>query len=121
MKSPLYIGIAAVIVVLAIYFLFFRSSSEGFSDEKKTLILFYLPGCGFCTDMMPEWKKLEAEHSGSSNVDIRKVNCGDNPEVAEEHGISGFPTIILFKEDGSKSIFDGERTKEAFNEFIRSN
>ena len=121
MNNPLYIGIAVVVLVAIIYFFFFRSSSEGFSDGKKTIILFHLPGCGFCEDMMPEWKKLEQSQSSNPDVDVRSVNCGENPDAAEQNEITGFPTIMLFTDDGDKKIFDGDRTKESFEQFIQAN
>ena len=95
---------------------------EGFHDVShgKRVILFHWKDCGHCKKMMPEWDKLEQSQAANPNVDVRKVNCGENPELAEENGISGFPTIMLFTEGGDKKTFDGERTKEEFEEFIAS-
>ena len=119
------LGLIAVSVLLglfAVYWFFFRSTSEGFSSNgKKAMVLFFLPGCGWCSKMMPEWEKLEASQEENSEVDIKKVDCGENPEVAKEQGISGFPTIIMFGANGEKKVFEGDRTKESFEEFITSN
>lgn len=117
--NPLYAGIAVAVLCVVVYFVFFRGSSEGFSSGKRSIVLFFLPGCGFCTDMMPEWDKFEASQRNNPNIEVRKVDGSQNRQAAQEQGITGFPTIILFEEDGSKKVFDGDRTQEAFERFIQ--
>ena len=117
--NPLYAGIAVAVVCVVVYFVFFRGSSEGFSSGKRSIVLFFLPGCGFCTDMMPEWDKFEASQRNNPNIEVRKVDGSQNRQAAQEQGITGFPTIILFEEDGSKKVFDGDRTQESFKRFIQ--
>lgn len=112
-----YLLLAAVIVVAYMYF----TRTEGFfSDDKKTLILYHLPRCGFCKEMMPEWSKLEKAHRADPSVNVRKVNCEEQPEEAETNGIQSFPTIVLFK-GGKRKVYDGERTKAALEGFINRN
>lgn len=68
--------------------------------------------------MMPEWEKFQAKHKVNSNVNVKKINCSENPEEAESNGINGFPTVILFK-GNAKKVYDGERTQEALETFIK--
>lgn len=86
---------------------------------KKTIVLYYLPGCGHCHRMMPEWNKFAKKHKGHPRITARKINCEKNPKKAQEHGIEGYPTILLFK-DGKKHVFSGERTARAFEHFARN-
>jgi thiol-disulfide isomerase/thioredoxin len=111
--------ILVAVAVLAAYYYF--TNSEGFySGDKKSLVLYYLPGCGFCTQMMPEWNALAKSHQGDSKVNIKKINCADKPEEAEANGIEGFPTIVLFN-SGDRKVYDGARTKKALEGFINAN
>mgnify|MGYP005649005027 CR=1 FL=1 len=114
-KNPTNVLLVGVVLIVA-YNLY--QNAEGFSSgDKKQLVLYYLPNCGFCKDMMPESDKVEQKHEKDPKVDVKKVNCGEKPEEAETLGISGFPTIILFQ-DGKRKVFDGERTQEGLEGFL---
>ena len=115
-KNPTNVMLVAIVAIVA-YNLY--QNTEGFSDSnKKKLVLFYLPNCGFCKDMMPEWNKLEKTHTKDPKVEVKKVNCSEQPEQAETLGISGFPTIMLFK-DGKSKVFEGDRTHKALEGFLQ--
>lgn len=112
-----YLLFAAVVIAAYVYL----TRKEGFfSDNKKTLVLYHLPRCGFCRQMMPAWQELEKAHKADPEVKVSKVNCEEHPEEAETNGINAFPTIILFH-GGERKIYDGERTKAALEGFINRN
>lgn len=91
---------------------------EGFSDgEKKVLVLYYAPWCSHCKRLMPEWQKVEDAHKADPKVEVKKVNCDEEPEKAKQEGVQGFPTIILYKGSGKK-MFNDERTASAIESFI---
>ena len=117
--NPLYIGVAVVALCAVAYFVFFRNSSESFSSGKRSIVLFFLPGCGFCTDMIPEWEKFEESQRNNPSIDVKRVNGGEDQEAARANDVTGFPTIILFEQDGTKKVFQGDRTAEEFTEFIQ--
>jgi thiol-disulfide isomerase/thioredoxin len=109
------------VVILSKYVILPFTKGEGFySDDKKTVILYHLPGCGYCKDMMPEWDKLEKEHRNHPSVNVKKINCSEHPEEAETNGINAYPTIMLFK-GGDRKVYEGERTKDAIVKFINKN
>jgi protein disulfide-isomerase-like protein len=110
-----YIVIAVVLVLLyAIY-----QRREGF-DNKKSLVLFYAPWCGHCKALKPEWDKVESKYRNNATVDVKKVNCDEHPDEAKKHGVSGYPTIILFT-NGTKKIYGDDRTAESIEKFIVEN
>jgi protein disulfide-isomerase-like protein len=94
--------------------------SGGEADKKITVVLFYAPWCPHCKDIMPMWKKLVEKHSSDNKVEVKKVNCEDKPEQAEQNDVQGFPTIIMFK-NGKKVKYEGERTEEGIENFISGN
>jgi protein disulfide-isomerase-like protein len=99
--------------------------SEGFQAEQPSegakIVLYYVPWCPHCKNVMPEWKKLEAktESEEVNNTTVKKVDCEQQPEEAQKQKVEGFPTILLFK-DGKVINYDGERTAEALKEFIKN-
>lgn len=114
------VNVLIVVAVLFVAWKLYQSYSEGFASEKSaTVVLFHLPTCGFCKDMMPEWNKFQKAHASDPNTNVQKVDCSQNPEAAEKNGISGFPTIIKFLGD-KKIVYDGERTAEALEGFLRN-
>ena len=91
-------------------------------EDNGTAVLFYAPWCGHCKRMMPEWKKLE--DSNIQGVTIDKVNCDEKPDLANKHGVNGFPTIKYLPNginDHSGGVtYDGERNSEALVNWLQS-
>ena len=68
--------------------------------------------------MMPEWNKFHMAHKNNSSVHIYKVDGSKHAEIAEKYDVHGFPTVIGIK-NGIKTVFDGERTAEALERFLK--
>ena len=94
-----------------------QSGGEAGADEKVTIVLYYAPWCPHCKDMMPLWGELSKKHKDDANVDVKKVNCEDQPEQAEKNDVTAFPTIILFK-NGQPIKYTGDRDEESIESFI---
>jgi len=118
-----------LIVGLLIYF-HIQESKEGFeckADElekrlaspEKTLVLFYADWCGHCQKIEPVWDEC-TEKSKSRMVkrnvgakDTDEKTAAENEKLMEKHGITGFPTILVFQ-NGKAVPYEGSRTVEAF-------
>ena len=87
------------------------------SNEKATIVLFYAPWCPHCKDIMPMWDSIAKKHKDDTNVNVKKVNCEDQPEQAEKNEVAAFPTIILFK-NGQPIKYTGDRDEESIENFI---
>lgn len=84
-----------------------KTFHELVSSGKNGMIKFYQPWCGHCTKMKPDWDRL-AEESHSS-VFIADVNCSEEEDLCNENGVSGYPTIKVYK-NGEEEKYSGART-----------
>jgi thioredoxin len=71
-------------------------------DEKiihsptPILVDFWAPWCAPCRMVAPVLSALAKDYAGQMTVG--KVNVDENPGVAARYGITGIPTLLLFKE-----------------------
>jgi len=59
------------------------------------LVDFYAPWCGPCRMLAPLLEQLAGEFAGK--VKFAKLNVDDAPERAAQYGITGVPTLMLFR------------------------
>lgn len=64
------------------------------TDQKPMLVFFYVPWCGHCKRAKPEIKKLASMMP--SDVTLAALDGEQYPNTAEEVGIQGYPTLILY-------------------------
>ena len=63
--------------------------------EGVTLVDFWAPWCGPCRMLSPIIDKLAEKFDGQAK--IAKVNVDDASDLAQEHGISSIPALLVFK------------------------
>ena len=71
-----------------------------FQDEIQsstpTLVDFWAEWCGPCRMVAPVLEQIAAEQAGK--LRIVKLNVDENPATPQQFGVSGIPTMILFKD-----------------------
>jgi len=109
------------------------SSHDGFTHKSFdqvieghdfTMINFFAGWCSHCQKFAPAWdqiaKKVNGEGEGQPQqfadrdgvlrtVRLIRMNCVDFNKICQDKGIDAYPTIRLYKADGSFSLFDGKR------------
>jgi len=86
------------------------------NSGQLAVVEFFAPWCGHCKQLVPEYIKAAKKLKGV--VDVYALDASDqqNGEIAQAHGIRGFPTIMVF--NGPKVIpYDGQRTGDAIVAF----
>lgn len=65
-------------------------------DRGVTLVDFWAEWCGPCRMVTPVLEELQGELG--DRAQIVKLNVDENPNIAQQFGISGIPTMLLFKD-----------------------
>jgi thiol-disulfide isomerase/thioredoxin len=116
--------IVVVIYLLTKYSKNTTSSEEEVQKEEPfkqhnthpKLILYYSDHCHHCHDLMPAWNSLNF----GKHVEVHKINCGEDTNMKQCSGITGYPTII-YRDDMKKVTYTGDRSKEDMTKFVMNN
>ncbi|XP_024382727.1 protein disulfide isomerase-like 1-4 [Physcomitrium patens] len=91
-------------------------------ESKDTLLELYAPGCNYCQELEPTYKKLAKRLRDIPSISIVKMDglTNEHPRAKPD----GYPTILFFPA-GKKSFepitFEGDRTVKGFYQFIKKN
>jgi len=113
-------------VVLLSTFLFCGAFADGdvlvFTDSNfesevakhpVMLVKFYAPWCGHCKRMAPEFEKAAtALKKADPPVALAKVDCTVESTTCSKFGVSGYPTLKIFKNGEMSKAYDGPREKD---------
>ena len=89
-------------------------TDDNFSDEIAsgvTLVDFWAPWCGPCRMQGPIVEQIAEKMAGKAKVG--KLNVDENPNTAAEFGVSGIPTLIIFKDGEVVDRTPGLQTEES--------
>mmetsp|Transcript_45750 Transcript_45750/g.117052 ORF Transcript_45750/g.117052 Transcript_45750/m.117052 type:complete len:144 (+) Transcript_45750:396-827(+) len=91
--------------------------AESIKSPKWQLVEFYAPWCGHCKQLAPEYEKV-AKHFAKQqdkegaflDVAIAKVDADAEKELGAQFGVSGFPTLKIFRDGEFVEDYAGGRT-----------
>ncbi len=86
------------------------------TQNKKVLVDFYAGWCSPCKAIAPKLEELSKEQS---EVEIVKVNVDENPQLADQFGIRGIPTLILLDNGKVLGSLSGNVPKEDILKLIK--
>lgn len=103
------------------------------NDSDVRIYIFVADWCPACKKAMPELDKFKHTYDGKTvdnrKISVNKIECGDTDDTQtartiKAYGVTGFPTIKLFKPDmngGEHSYeFDTKITQENLENFLQS-
>ncbi|XP_061569516.1 protein disulfide-isomerase A4 [Cololabis saira] len=97
-------------------------TKDNFDDTVNNadivLVEFYAPWCGHCKRLAPEYEKAAKELSQRSPaIPLAKVDATVEPEIATRFGVSGYPTLKIFRK-GKVFDYNGPREKNGIVDFM---
>lgn len=92
---------SAVMVLTAANF------SKTVKSKDLILVEFYAPWCRHCKALEPEYEGA-AQDLQTENIPLAKVDATEEKEVADEYGIHGYPTLLVFR-NGRRFDYKGQR------------
>jgi len=87
-------------------------------NNNCVLYYFTMNGCPYCNEFNPHWEKINEEFP---NIEMKKVERNENPQLIKKYDIRSYPTIALSK--GHKFVeFGGDRSDiNMFHSFFKKN
>jgi thioredoxin 1 len=96
-----------------------RSFADFIATEPGPVIVdFWAPWCGPCRALAPQLERLAQRFEGQ--VQVRKLNVDEAPELAAAFGVRGVPTLVLFKNGQPNARLVGLQDEEHLSAWVRS-
>ncbi|THH15505.1 hypothetical protein EW146_g4993 [Bondarzewia mesenterica] len=84
--------------------------------EPIILVEFFAPWCGHCKALAPHYEEA-ATALKEKSIKIAKVNCVDEADLCQEHGVQGYPTLKVFR-NGTPTDYTGPRKADGIISYM---
>lgn len=91
-----------------------------------TAILFYAPWCGYCQRVKQSWIEFGDNMRSQNGILVRALNCEKYSKMISQvredmpQLISGYPTMLIFKNGVPDRKIGTDETKRSSNELSKS-
>jgi thiol-disulfide isomerase/thioredoxin len=91
--------------------------------SNRVMVMFFSPGCGHCTNMMPAWHEFTQNFDGYNGTKILLINGAENQQLSQMHGVQGFPTVKFcpngLEDAQSAVVYQGDRSVASLADFLQ--
>ncbi|XP_073337370.1 protein disulfide isomerase family A, member 8 isoform X2 [Pagrus major] len=87
------------------------------TEHETMLVKFYAPWCGHCKKLAPEFEKAATRLKGT--VQLAKVDCTAHSETCSRFGVSGYPTLKIFRNGRDSAPYDGPRSADGIYQYMK--
>lgn len=119
--------VMVVLVLLLCVYLYnehINKKVEMFDDGVAELMFFSAEWCCHCKDFKPVWSKLVTKMEKEpykNKIILQNYDNDKDNEIFKKYNVKQFPTIILKKDDGTTTIFEGNRDLQTLTSFVDDN
>lgn len=93
-------------------------SFRGHVKSGDNFVMFYAPWCGHCKQLKPTWEQL-AKKPGVKGVQISKVDCTASEATCKEYNVSGYPTLLYFRNGKMIDTFSGDKSIDGMKSYLK--
>lgn len=89
------------------------------NNEELSLVKFYAPWCGHCKSLAPKYGEAASDLlKAQPPIKLAKVDCTKHKEACGKFGVSGYPTLKLFR-NGEASDYSGPREADGIVKYMK--
>ncbi|WVR06114.1 protein disulfide-isomerase domain [Kwoniella sp. DSM 27419] len=106
----------ASVVASDVYDLTEKNFGPEVFSEDLALVEFFAPWCGHCKNLAPHYEEAATELK-KKDIKLAKVDCTENQELCSEYGVTGYPTIKVFR-NGVPTDYSGPRKADGIISYM---
>ena len=95
--------LSALLVLLTLALLLATVSCSSGGKELPSLVFFQSNVCPYCREMKPIVDQIKSAHRGELEVVYATLEDEEGKQLADQHGILGFPVVLLLDAEGGRA------------------
>jgi len=90
--------------------------TEVLESRVPVLVDFWAPWCSPCRMVEPSLEEIEASYGDRAGV--VRVNTDQNPQLMQQYGVRGLPTVMLFVNGEPRHTALGVRSQQEYQQLL---